>query len=562
MLETLNIQGVVLIDRLDLHFNSGFTVLTGETGAGKSILLDALGLVLGDRANAQLVNPRHTTAIVSASFRLASNHPVRLKLAEQSLDDDETVLLRRVMNKDGKSKAFINDQPVTLNLLKDIGNQLVEIHGQFDHLLDAASHLMALDRYGHCEPLKQTVTAAFETFQEAQRHYDDIQRTRQQAADNHEFLTYAVKELKDLAVKESEEETLRLERDYLVNHTKIVEHLQNIFAKLYGDRGAESFLNDAARSSAKIIDLVPDRFEAIATAIGQALTEIDELRTTVERALELDDEPEKRLSVVEERLFSLRTAARKHAVTINALPALLQKLEHDLNAVSTTDDRIKTLQNNVVIAREHFLKAAQELHQQRMQASQRLEKAIKQELAPLKLDKAEVKISIEPLTQNQWGRNGIDRVEFMIQPNPGMPFGPLIKVASGGERSRFMLALKVLLADRPDMSLLMFDEIDAGVGGAVAAAIGERIARLGTDRQVLAITHAPQVAACARNHMVVAKTTKNEITTTEVVVLNNTDDRREEIARMLAGEHITTQARAAAAQLLGQPEESIRDPSF
>ena len=555
MLEALNIQGIVLIDRLNLHFSKGFTVLTGETGAGKSILLDALGLVLGDRANTQLVNPRHSTAAVSATFTLNADHPVRIKLREQSLDHDDNVLLRRTVGRDGKSKAFINDQPVTLNLLKDIGNQLVEIHGQFDHLLDAASHLSALDRYGNLETLRHDVAEAFFAWQEAQQSLAIAQQTRQQAIDDHDFLNYAVKELKDLNVQEGEEDALRLERDYLVNHTKIFEHLQNIFNKLYGDRGAEPQLYEASRLSVKIIDLAPDRFDDIATALEQAQTEIDELRTTIERALEVDDQPEQRLSVVEERLFTLRAAARKHAITINELPAKLQQFEHDLNRASHADDHIKTLEINVTVTSQHFLNLAQELHKQRLLTSQKLEKTIKLELIPLKLNKAEVNISVESLAQHQWNKNGIDRVEFMIQPNPGMPFGPLTKVASGGERSRFMLALKVLLADRPDMSLLMFDEIDAGVGGAVAAAIGERIARLGSDRQVLAITHAPQVAAYANNHLVVAKNTTNDITTTEVTVLDSMDDRREEIARMLAGEHITTQARAAAAELLGQREQ-------
>jgi DNA repair protein RecN (Recombination protein N) len=549
MLEALSIKGVVLIDHLELRFSPGFTVLTGETGAGKSILLEALGLALGERASTQLLNPRHSCASVSAVFRLAASHPLHALLKEHDLEAEDSLILRRVLTSDGKSRAYINDQSVSLSFLRAIGCRLVEIHGQFDRLLDPKTHLTALDRFANLEAEQSLVRQAFQDLRAARHRFEEVKHKQAKSQDEQDFLRHAVDELQSLALKEKEEEALQTERAFLQNHARISENVQAIFQKLYADRGVAHLLSEAVRLAHKVVELGRGRFENIKASLEQALTEIEEIKSTIAQALRPDVLGNNRLETIEDRLFTLRTVARKYGVAVSALPDLLQQFQTELTLLSKQDEQLEMLEKNMAAARQNFIRLAQALHQQRQHASQQLETALKKELVPLKLEKATVQMTVDKLPEPSWNETGIDQVEFQIQPNPGMALGPLVKIASGGERSRFMLALKVILAKNPDMSLLIFDEIDAGVGGAVASAIGERMARLGQEMQVFAITHAPQVAACADAHWVVSKKVDGDVTLTEVHQLNTTE-RLEEIARMLSGEQITTEARAAAAQLL------------
>ncbi len=551
MLVSLIIRDVVLIERLTLAFRPGLGVLTGETGAGKSILLDALGLALGARGDSGLVRRGCDQAAVTAEFQLADSHPVFGLLREQGLDSADTLTLRRVIGADGRSRAFVNDQPIGVTLLRRLGEELVEVHGQFDThgLLDPRTHGGVLDAYGGLETAAAQVGAAW-------RAWRQIEQARAQAATDagraraeEEWLRHAVAELDQLAPQPGEESALAETRAVLMHREKLMEAINAAYADLGGERGAERAVAAALRQLSRAADRAGGRLDGVIAALDRAGAELSEgvsLLRAVSSDLEIDGG---NLETTEERLFALRAAGRKHSVEVDRLAALREELAQRLALIEDQGDTLTRLARESALARTGYLETAKALGARRREAAGRLDAAVARELPPLKLDRARFVTNLEQVAEGDWGAAGIDRVSFLIATNPGAPPGPLNKIASGGELARFMLALKVVLARTGSVPSLIFDEVDAGIGGAVAAAVGERLERLGREVQVLVVTHSPQVAARGDTHFQVRKRLKGEAVATDVVELDG-GERCEEIARMLSGAHITPEARAAAAALI------------
>jgi DNA repair protein RecN (Recombination protein N) len=566
MLTALSIRDVVLIERLDLSFGSGLTVLTGETGAGKSILLDSLGLALGARADAGLVRAGAEQAAVTACFSPPAGHPVAALLAEQGLEAEDEIVLRRVLGRDGRSRAFLNDQPVGVALLRRAGALLVEVQGQHEQmgLADPASHATLLDAFGVAPALRQAVTAGWREWRAALAALGAARERIEAAERDEEWLRHAVDELARLAPSEDEEDQLAAERQRLQQGERRAEAIAAALAELApasGGRdrrgpGPAAALRAAGRTLQRLV--VPGQPEtdnpaAAATAAleraEEALAEAETLLTRL--AAEADADP-RLLERAEERLFALRAAARKHAVTVGELPGLLDTLATRLAALETGAAEVVALERAAASARRAYVEAAVALTASRRAAALRLDRAVAKELPPLRLDKARFHAEVTGLAEPDWGTLGADQVRFLIATNPGQEPGPLARIASGGELSRLMLALKVVLHSGSVVPTLVFDEVDSGVGGATAAAVGERLSRVAGQVQVLVVTHSPQVAARGAAHLRVAKATARGRTATSVDALDGAA-RREEIARMLAGETVTAAARAAADDLLGAP---------
>lgn len=554
MLAQLSIRDIVLIDRLDLTFGTGLSVLTGETGAGKSILLDGFALALGGRGDGGLVRHGEGQGQVSAVFDLPLDHPARNLAQAQEIDTDGDLILRRVQYADGRTRAFVNDQPVSVQILRMIGAAIVEIHGQHDDraLSDPAQHRAILDGFGGLEPLAEATATASETLKRA-RQALQAQRIRVEAARKEaDFLRHAVAELGKLAPKPGEEDALAAERQTMMQAEKVSRDLIEAYEAVGGQASPVSALSAVLRRlerrAAQAPALVDPSLAALNTAIV-ALEEAGETLAAATRAAEYDPREQER---VEERLFALRAAGRKFDVPVDALTDLAARMSADLAELDESEGSLSRLEAELAAAEAHYLTKAQALSERRKEAAARLDKAVKAELPPLKLERARFITQIDS-DEAARGAEGFDRVEFWVETNPGTRPGPMMKVASGGELSRFMLALKVVLAERGSAPTLVFDEIDTGVGGAVADAIGERLARLAGRVQVISVTHAPQVAAKAGQHFLIAKsaTTGNGTakTVTRVTPLQD-QTRREEIARMLAGASITEEARAAAGRLL------------
>lgn len=550
MLTGLNIRDVVLIEALDLDFRAGLGVLTGETGAGKSILLDSLGLALGMRADSGLVRQGAAQAVVSASFELADPAPAATLLAENGIDFDpsEPLLIRRIVKADGGSRAFVNDSPASAALLRELGAFLVEIHGQHDDrgLLNPRGHRALLDTFGRLDT--DAVTDAHRTFRAAEEELAAARDDQDNAARDREWLEHAVAELTALAPEPGEEEQLAERRASMQRGEKIAGELQAIADLLDGSDGALTRLRQAARILERIADDHPALTESLA-ALDRALIEGSATQEKVDEAAEALAFDPQALEADEARLFELRGLARKHRVQPDDLAELTQSLAARLTRIEGGEDTIHRLETALAAAETAYTKAAEILSAARATAAARLDTAVATELAPLKLDAARFRTVVDPLPRDQWAASGRDRVEFEVSTNPGAPFAPLIKIASGGELSRFILALKVALAEEGGARTLIFDEIDRGVGGAVASAIGERLARLATDAQLLVVTHSPQVAARGGHHLLIAKSHDGLVTRTGVRALDD-DARREEIARMLSGAQITDEARAQADRLL------------
>jgi len=550
MLTALSIRDVVLIEALDLDFGGGLGVLTGETGAGKSILLDALGLALGARGDSGLVRHGTTQAVVTASFDLPQDHAIGNLMAENGLDFDpsEPLIIRRLVKADGGSRAFVNDQPASAALLRELGTHLVEIHGQHDDrgLLNPRGHRALLDAFGKLD--SGAVAIAHRSWREA-GNLLAVARAEQDVAErDREWLEHAVAELRALAAEEGEEERLAERRASMQRGEKIAGDLQNIAELLEGSDGGLSQLRQAAR----ILERVAGDHEALAealAAIDRAITEGALAQEQVDAAAEALAFDPAALEADEARLFELRGVARKHRVQPDELPALAEDLSARLARVESGGAGIAKLELAAEEAHRIYREAARALSTARSEAASRLDLAVATELKPLKLDAARFRTVVEPLGEEQWSAAGMDRVEFEVSTNPGAPFAPLIKIASGGELSRFILALKVALAEEGGARTLIFDEIDRGVGGAVASAIGERLARLADATQVLVVTHSPQVAARGAHHLLIAKSHDGIVTRTGVRPLDAAE-RREEIARMLSGAQITDEARAQAERLL------------
>ncbi|MBU0556933.1 MAG: DNA repair protein RecN [Alphaproteobacteria bacterium] len=551
MLTGLSIRNIVLIEALDLVFERGLTVLTGETGAGKSILLDALGLALGMRADSGLVRAGTDQASVTATFDPpASGSALAALLAQSDIAQEpgEPLLIRRTLKADGGSRAFINDQPCSAALLRDVGAYLVEIHGQHDErgLINPRGHMDLLDAFGGLDA--GAVRAAHNIWQAAQVQLAEARETLETAARERDYLAHAVAELTAFAPEPGEEEALATERADMQKGARLTEDMAALDELLGGSDGALAKLRQAARR----LDRIGEEHELLANALAafdRAVIEAGEAEEHLARAGEALAVDPARLDAIETRLFDLRALARKHQVPADDLADLAVRMSDQLARIDAGEAGLADLEREVAVARQAYEAEAQALSEARQAAAARLDKAMAGELAPLKLDAARFRTDVEPLPEGQWRASGKDRVEFMISTNPGAPFAPLIKIASGGELSRFILALKVALAAQGSAGTMIFDEIDRGVGGAVAGAIGERLARLSGGGQVIVVTHSPQVAARGAAHLLIAKSSHGTITRTGVHPLDDAE-RREEIARMLSGAEITNEARAQAERLL------------
>jgi DNA repair protein RecN (Recombination protein N) len=552
MLSRLSIRDIVLIDRLDIDFAEGLAVLTGETGAGKSILLDAFALALGGRGDQALVRQGVEQGQVTAVFDVARDHPARALLKADDIPAEDELILRRVQLADGRTRAFINDQPVSVQVLKLLGTALVEIHGQHDEraLVDAGTHRRLLDAFGGLEVQAAKVETLWDARREAHAAADAHRAEADRAKREGDWLRHAVDELNKLAPQAGEETALAERRTSMMQAEKVSEDLRDAHDVIAGPNSTVPALSGVIRRLERRTTQAPGLVEPTVKALDAALAALDETRNQLEAALRTADFDPAELERIEERLFALRAAGRKYNVPVDELAALARKYNADIALIDAGEEKLKALLAAAAQAEAAYRSAAQALSQARGKAAGALDKAVNGELKPLKLERAKFTTQVES-DADAPGPNGIDRVEFWVQTNPGTRPGPLMNVASGGELARFLLALKVVLADRGSAPTLVFDEIDTGVGGAVADAIGLRLAKLGRGVQVLAVTHAPQVAARADRHYLIAKDAleKGKRVATRVTELA-AERRREEIARMLAGAEITKEARAAAERLI------------
>ncbi|QDG76649.1 DNA repair protein RecN [Labrenzia sp. PHM005] len=551
MLVTLSIRDIVLIDRLDLDFASGMSVLTGETGAGKSILLDSLSLALGARGDADLVRHGEPQGQVTAVFDVEPGHPVRGFLKDNDVDDDGDVILRRIQTADGRTRAFINDQPVSAGLMRQAGALLVEIHGQHDDraLVDPDSHRALIDVFGGLSSDVAAVAKAYQTFRSSEKAVSDHEARIEAARNEADYLRASVDELTQLKPEAGEEEQLAARRTDMMAVEKIAGDLSEAYETLNGSASPIPELASLLRRLERKTDQVPNLLGQPVQHLAAALDQLEESRSGLESALRETEFDPRELEAVEERLFALRAASRKYSLPVDELAALADRMATDLADLDAGEDKLAALISAAEQARVDYDQRAAKLSDKRRKAASRLEKAVEAELPDLKLERAKFIVEMTSAPE-QRTRSGIDQLEFHVQTNPGTKPGPMMKVASGGELSRFLLALKVCLADKGSAPTLVFDEIDTGVGGAVAEAIGLRLARLAANVQVLTVTHAPQVAARAGGHFLIAKeATDPERVATRVKQIAE-DHRSEEIARMLAGSVITEEARAAARKLL------------
>jgi DNA repair protein RecN (Recombination protein N) len=549
MLRALTIQNVVLIRHLDLSFEGGLSVLTGETGAGKSSLLDALGLAMGERGDSRLVRKGQPQATVTASFEIPSSHPCIETLSQHGIDGVEQLLLRRILTSEGRSRAFINDQPVSIGLLRLIGEQLIEIHGQFDRLLEPRYHREFLDAFSNNEKLLQPVADSYKLWEQASGELELAKKTASEKHLNEAFLRHTLEELTSHKPKMGEEEELQTKRGQISNSAKIADMTEEISALLEGERGAMAQINKALRLIEKALSIDHGSFADVSKALVSCYSETQEASALLASLREACADGPGQLDEIEKRLGKIRSLTRKHHCLADELPGILDKIEQDLQLIDNSEVKLKELETKAQEARNQYVEVCEILSKARLQAAEVLDKAIIHEFIPLKLDQAQFKTEINRHSESLWGPAGFDQVKFTVATNKGTEFGDLKTIASGGERSRFMLALKVIVSKSSTIPTIIFDEIDSGIGGATARAIGERLARLGESLQALVITHSPQVASLASHHFRVEKASNNLDTATNVVKLTD-EQRREEIARMLAGENITEEARAAADRLM------------
>jgi DNA repair protein RecN (Recombination protein N) len=552
MLVQLAIRDIVLIDRLDLEFGRGLTVLTGETGAGKSILLDAFSLSLGARGDGSLVRQGEAQGQVSAVFELPLDHPAIATARAQDIATEGELILRRVQLADGRTRAFVNDQPVSAQALRTIARDLVEIHGQHDDraLIDSNVHRQLIDAYGGLFSERDGVAAAFSNLRAAETEFAAEQARLEKTRADADYLRHAHAELTGLAPKPGEETQYAERRAAMMQAEKVSAELRDTADAVAGEGAPLAALSSALRRLERRQAQAPDLIGPVVNALDSAFAAFDVASQAVEQALRAADYDAGELERVEERLFALRAAGRKHGVAVDALPALAEQIAADLAVLDAGEARLQGLAAAAKVAALAYDAEAANLSAARKSAAHELEAAVNAELLPLKLEGAKFTVKFQPEPAAP-GPEGNDQVEFWVMTNPGTKPGPLAKIASGGELARFMLALKVVLADRGSAPTLVFDEIDTGVGGAVADAIGQRLARLAAGVQVLAVTHAPQVAAQAAGHFRIVKdaTDKGARVATRVSNLAK-EARREEIARMLAGATITDEARAAAGRLM------------
>jgi DNA repair protein RecN (Recombination protein N) len=552
MLLALTIRDVVLIDRLDLALRPGLCVLTGETGAGKSILLDALGLALGRRAEAALVRAGAAQAAVTAEFAVGRNHPSQAILREAGVDGGAgTIVLRRLVGADGRSRAFVNDEPASVGLLRVLGDSLVEIQGQYEQrgLLDPGNHRTILDAFAEHSVGPAALSQAWAAWREAWRLEADAARSLAASREEEDLVRHHLAELEALDPSADEEDRLSARRSLMQNAERLAGALKDALGELGGASGAQAALARAARRLERASDHAQGLFDEALAAAERAAAETAEALAVIEEAARGLDLDPRELEQVEERLFALRGLARKHQTAVADLPIVRARLAERLASIEAGAEDVGQLARAAAAARAAYVAAAQSVSSARAAAAGRLDAAVAAELKPLRLDKARFRTVLTPLAEADWGQHGRERVHFEVATNPGAPFGPLARIASGGELSRFMLALKLVLAGTSSVPTLIFDEVDSGIGGAVAAAVGERLQRLGAALQVLVVTHSPQVAARGAWHWRVEKSLAAREAVTRVEELDP-DTRQEEIARMLSGRKITAEARAAAKSLI------------
>lgn len=558
MLTGLSIRDVVLIDALDLEIEAGFTALTGETGAGKSILLDALGLALGERAERGLVRDGADRASASAVFEIGPAHPVLALLGELGLDlpEDGRLVLRRAVTRDGKSRAYVNDAPASVGALRQIAGLLLEVHGQHASvgLMDVSTHRALLDQHARAGAQVSAVAAAWRAREEAGAALEAARTRLARAGDERDYLVHVLAEIDRLALQPGEEAALDAERRFLMGSERVAGALKDAAAAL-DDGTAESRLSAAARALSRAGSLegegaaaVAAAMDAAASALERALGELSDAQSALVRAGHALDADPSRLDAVEERLFALRAAARKHGVGVDALLSVRERAQAALTQIDDGDAAVARAEAAFAAAHAAWHAAATTLSARRVASAAALDAAVAEELPPLKLDRAQFRTRVEP-DPERGGRHGWDRVSFEIAPNPGAGFGPLAEIASGGELSRLSLALKVVLSADGGTLALVFDEVDQGIGGATADAVGKRLARLAGRAQVLCVTHSPQVAARAGHHWRIEKSVADGRTRTRVAPLDGRA-REDEIARMLSGADVTGPARAAARALL------------
>lgn len=551
MLTRLSIRNIVLIEALDLDFGRGLGVLTGETGAGKSILLDSLGLVLGNRADSGLVRAGEAKASVSASFEFSSlpgQIADALDDADIEIEPGEPLIIRRQLKADGGSKAFINDQSVGVALLREIAGILVELHGQHDDrgLVNPRGHRALLDRFAGAGTAR--VEQAWAKWRETEARLESVRDALEQARVDRDLLLSHLSELTALEPEVGEEARLAETRADMQKGERLSGDLEELRHLWEGSDSPLASLRVAARKLDRIAPEHPLLTEALG-ALDRAVIEAGEAEEKLEAAAAALDHDPAALEAAETRLFELRALARKHRCEVDELPEVMRTMRSQLDSIEGGEAELETLEAAAAEAGERYRAEAEALHANRVAAAAKLDEAVARELAPLKLDAARFKTAVVELPEDRWGPHGMDSVEFLIATNPGADFAPLNKIASGGELSRFILALKVALAEQGGAATVIFDEIDRGVGGAVASAIGERLARLASDGQLLAVTHSPQVAARGRTHYMIAKSSDGTVTRTSVGLLDEAG-RKEEIARMLSGAEVTPEARAQADRLL------------
>lgn len=550
MLSRLSIRDIVLIEKLDIDFSSGLSVLTGETGAGKSILLDALSLALGARGDASLVRHGAAQGQIIAVFDVPRNHAARMLLAENAIEDDGDIILRRVQTADGRTRVFVNDQPSSVTLMRDIGRALVEIHGQHDEraLVDPGAHRELLDSFGGHLGAARATGEAWRHWRTCEQEFSRHRAKVEAAAREADYLRAAVAELTRLDPQPGEETELAELRASMMRAEKIASEIHDAQDVLSGPSSPLPQLASLLRRLQRKATEAPGLLEDVVKSLDEAMLSLDAAQSGVEAALRATEYDPQRLEKAEERLFSLRAASRKHSVAVDDLAQLRDTMAADLADLDAGEERLQALEKQAAAARQAYDITAAQLSSLRHAAAVGLTKAVMAELPALKLERAEFIVEIASDAESRM-EEGIDQVEFWVRTNPGTRPGPMMKVASGGELSRFLLALKVALADRGSAPTLVFDEIDTGVGGAVADAIGQRLARLAKRVQVLSVTHAPQVAARAATHFLISKSGGADRVSTGIAEMDRAA-RQEEIARMLAGATITDEARAAAERLL------------
>ena len=550
MLVELSIRDFILIDRLDLSFNDGLTVLSGETGAGKSILLDALSLAIGGRGETGFIRHKKDQAVVTASFEIKNHEVLKSFLKQIEVDfqeiEQDGLILRRVLKREGSSRAFLNDRPISVSALKEIGELLVEIQGQFDAhgLMRPSSHKQFLDLFANHPALLKVVGEKFLYWEKCKNRCEAAKLELKQSTEEQEFLEFSLNELEALSIKDNEEEELVQLRSSLINAERNIELINSSIGYLSGEKGAAIILSNVQRS----LDRISIKIPSVVEAIDRAIVELNESENTLARIADEINSDETRLEEIEVRLAEIRSLARKHGVPSTKLPKLAEEIRMKLKKIKSDDNTIQDLEKEVSDSKVAFRDLATELSESRKKHGKRLEKAVTSELPEMKLDKASFIVHSTTADESNWNIHGCDEIKFLISTNRGSTPGPLNKIASGGERSRLLLALRAALSTIDSVPTLIFDEVDAGVGGAVSSAVGKRLKKLGVNQQILVVTHSPQVAALGKHHWQISKSDEVEPKTTATQLAK--DERVEEIGRMLSGEKITAEARLAAIKLM------------